>query len=58
LPSRAGVDRSDRRRADAWRRQPLGKRERDRLLLALSAYSDLRRSEPLGLDYDVDPSGG
>jgi integrase len=29
-----------------------GKRERDRLLLALFAYAGLRRSELLGLDWD------
>ena len=29
-----------------------GKRERDRLMLALFAFGGLRRSEPLGLDWD------
>ena len=39
-----------------WLRQHAGKRERDRLLLALLAYAGLRRSELLGLDWDdVDP---
>jgi site-specific recombinase XerD len=33
---------------DAWERHFLGKRERDRLLLALMAYAGLRRSELLG----------
>lgn len=42
-------------RADVWQRQHAGKRERDRLLLALFAYAGLRRSELLGLDWeDVD----
>jgi site-specific recombinase XerD len=42
-------------RADVWKRQFPGKRERDRLLLALFAYAGLRRSELLGLDWaDVD----
>jgi site-specific recombinase XerD len=35
-----------------WTRTHTGKRERDRLLLALFAYSGLRRSELLGLDCD------
>ena len=35
-----------------WERQHRGKRERDRLLLALFAYAGLRRSELLGLDRD------
>jgi integrase/recombinase XerC len=39
-------------RQGAWRRQHRGKRERDRLLLALFAYAGLRRSELLGLDWD------
>ena len=40
---------------DVWERQHAGKRERDRLLLALFAYAGLRRSELLGLDWeDVD----
>ena len=39
-------------RADVWERDFAGKRERDRLLLALFAYSGLRRSELLGLDWD------
>jgi site-specific recombinase XerD len=38
-----------------WKRNHDGKRERDRLLLALFAYAGLRRSELLGLDWqDVD----
>jgi site-specific recombinase XerD len=40
---------------DVWERKHDGKRERDRLLLALLAYAGLRRSELLGLDWtDVD----
>lgn len=35
-----------------WERVHAGKRERDRLLLALFAYAGLRRSELLGLDWD------
>ena len=35
-----------------WTRHYAGKLERDRLLLALFAYSGLRRSELLGLDWD------
>ncbi len=35
-----------------WKRLHAGKRERDRLLLALFAYGGLRRSELLGLDRD------
>ncbi len=35
-----------------WTRRHAGKVERDRLLLGLFAYSGLRRSELLGLDYD------
>lgn len=35
-----------------WDREHHGKRERDRLLLALFAYAGLRRSELLGLDWD------
>lgn len=35
-----------------WERVHPGKRERDRLLLALFAYAGLRRSELLGLDWD------
>ncbi|HEX5175261.1 MAG TPA: tyrosine-type recombinase/integrase [Gaiellaceae bacterium] len=43
------------RRDDVWKRKHDGKRERDRLLLALFAYAGLRRSELLGLDWqDVD----
>jgi site-specific recombinase XerD len=39
-------------REDVWERHFTGKRERDRLLLALFAYAGLRRSELLGLDWD------
>jgi site-specific recombinase XerD len=39
-------------RDDVWVRHFPGKRERDRLLLALFAYAGLRRSELLGLDWD------
>jgi site-specific recombinase XerD len=39
-------------RTDVWQRDFPGKRERDRLLLALFAYAGLRRSELLGLDWD------
>jgi site-specific recombinase XerD len=39
-------------REDVWTRVHAGKRERDRLLLALFAYGGLRRSELLGLDWD------
>jgi site-specific recombinase XerD len=39
-------------RGDVWEREHAGKRERDRLLLALFAYAGLRRSELLGLDVD------
>src|SRR6266511_4068742 len=39
-------------RDDVWERHFPGKRERDRLLLALFAYAGLRRSELLGLDWD------
>lgn len=42
VPDREGV----------WQREHRGKRERDRLLLALFAYAGLRRSELLGLDWD------
>jgi site-specific recombinase XerD len=42
-------------RDDVWKRKHDGKRERDRLMLALFAYAGLRRSELLGLDWaDVD----
>jgi site-specific recombinase XerD len=42
-------------RHDVWARTHDGKRERDRLLLALFAYAGLRRSELLGLDWtDID----
>jgi site-specific recombinase XerD len=39
-------------RGKVWEREHAGKRERDRLLLALFAYSGLRRAELLGLDWD------
>jgi integrase/recombinase XerC len=39
-------------RDDVWERCHAGKRERDRLLLALFAFAGLRRSELLGLDWD------
>ena len=39
-------------REGVWERQHAGKRERDRLLLALFAYAGLRRAELLGLDWD------
>jgi integrase/recombinase XerD len=39
-------------RDDVWERRFHGKRERDRLILALFAYAGLRRSELLGLDWD------
>jgi integrase/recombinase XerD len=39
-------------REDVWKRHFPGRRERDRLLLALLAYGGLRRSELLGLDWD------
>jgi site-specific recombinase XerD len=39
-------------RNDVWQRHFPGKRERDRLMLALFAYAGLRRSELLGLDWD------
>src|SRR5438270_4371485 len=42
-------------RDDVWKRNFPGKRERDRLMLALFAFAGLRRSELLGLDWnDVD----
>lgn len=42
-------------RDDVWQKVHPGKRERDRLLLALFAYAGLRRSELIGLDWsDVD----
>lgn len=42
-------------RDDVWQRTFRGRRERDRLMLALFAYAGLRRSELLGLDWsDVD----
>ena len=43
----AAVDRDD-----VWLRVHPGKRERDRLMLALFAYAGLRRSELLGLDIE------
>src|SRR4051794_8261062 len=39
-------------RDDVWKREHPGKRERDKLLLALFAYAGLRRSELLGLDIE------
>jgi site-specific recombinase XerD len=39
-------------RPGVWRRQHAGKPERDRLALALFAYSGLRRAELLALDWD------
>ncbi len=39
-------------RDEVWQKHFRGKRERDRLLLALFAYAGLRRSELLGLDWD------
>ena len=39
-------------RDDVWQRQRPGRRERDRLMLALFAYAGLRRSELVGLDWD------
>ncbi len=39
-------------RDDVWQRTHAGKGERDRLALALLAYSGLRRAELLGLDWD------
>jgi site-specific recombinase XerD len=39
-------------RDDVWARVHAGRRERDRLLLALFAYAGLRRGELLGLDWD------
>jgi site-specific recombinase XerD len=37
---------------EVWERKFPGRRERDRLLLALFAFAGLRRSELLGLDWD------
>jgi site-specific recombinase XerD len=39
-------------REDIWARHFRGRRERDRLMLALFAYAGLRKSELLGLDWD------
>jgi len=39
-------------RDDVWQKHHAGKRERDRLALALLAYSGLRRAELLSLDWD------
>jgi site-specific recombinase XerD len=39
-------------RREVWERRFAGRRERDRLLLALLAYAGLRRAELLGLDWD------
>jgi integrase/recombinase XerC len=39
-------------RQDVWERHFPGRRERDRLLLALFAHAGLRRSELLALDWD------
>jgi integrase/recombinase XerD len=42
-------------RDDVWQRNFRGRRERDKLILALFAYAGLRHSELLGLDWeDVD----
>jgi len=42
-------------REDVWERHYPGRRERDRLMLALFAFAGLRRSELLGLDWaDID----
>jgi site-specific recombinase XerD len=53
------LDRSELRRflsavdrPDVWERHFAGRRERDRLLLALLAYGGFRRAELLGLDWD------
>ena len=37
---------------EVWKRRYAGKRERDRLMLAVFAFGGLRRSELLGLDWD------
>jgi len=39
-------------REDVWQRRFHGRRERDKLMLALFAYAGLRHSELLGLDWD------
>ncbi len=39
-------------RDEVWKRNFAGRRERDRLMLALFAFAGLRRSELLGLDWD------
>src|SRR4051794_10550814 len=39
-------------REDVWQRVHPGKRERDRVLLALFAYAGVRRSELLGIDVE------
>jgi site-specific recombinase XerD len=39
-------------RGEVWKREHHGKRERDRLMLALLAFGGLRKSELLGLDWD------
>lgn len=39
-------------REDLWERDFPGRRERDRLILALFAYAGLRRSELIALDWD------
>ena len=49
---RRGDGRFTPARAELWERHFRGKFERDRLLPALFAYSGLRRSELLGLDWD------
>jgi site-specific recombinase XerD len=42
-------------REDVWQRRFHGRRERDKLMLALFAYAGLRHSELLGLDWeDID----
>jgi site-specific recombinase XerD len=45
-------------RDEVWERNFGGRRERDRLMLALFAFAGLRRSELLGLDWDTSISSG